>query len=86
MTMTATQTAAEVSKAMRKEEYMKRLASLTGLRDYERSIRPENLAEDGVLTSVPFKREPLRRFPPPKNWPRASNRPAPASVDVPFAV
>lgn len=49
-------------------------------------ISKDTLAEDGVLTSVPFKRKPLRRIPPPRNWPRPSNRPASASVDVPFAV
>ena len=46
----------------------------------------DNFAEDGVLTSVPFKREPLHRFPPARDWLRPSNRPARPDVDVPFAV
>lgn len=75
-------TATQVSKAMRLRAYYEQdPRTPTSREDADEvyrtlamSIRPENLAEDGILTSVPLWR------------PRPSNRPAPASVDVPFAV
>lgn len=87
-------TATQVSKAMRLRAYYEqdprthtsREGTDEAYRTLAMSIRPENLAEDGVLTSAPFKRKPLHRFPPARDWLRPSNRPARPDADVPFAV
>lgn len=83
-------TATQVSKAMRLRAYYEQdPKTLTSEESADEvylalsmSIRPENLAEDGVLTSAPLKRP--RRLPSPRNWPRPSNRAARPDVDVPF--